>query len=193
MKNLNLVFNVVLLVAVVILFILVIRKPEEDVKPVSTVSKTIAYVNSDTLWDKYEFVKEIKSEIDSFESGLQKQYEVKAKAFQADYEDFVKKGQKGLLSQVDQERIGGQLSQRNQDLMALQQDLNIKLQNKTMELNSKVQDTIFSFLKRLNKKTGYSYIMQYSKGGTILVANDSLEITKKVVEGLNKEYEKFKK
>jgi outer membrane protein len=41
-------------------------------------------------------------------------------------------------------------------------------------------------LKSLQSQIGYDYILSYSKGGgQVLLANDSLEITKEVLELLN--------
>ena len=40
-------------------------------------------------------------------------------------------------------------------------------------------------LKTLSSKIGYDYILSYSRGGQILLANDSLNITKEVLDLLN--------
>jgi Skp family chaperone for outer membrane proteins len=45
-------------------------------------------------------------------------------------------------------------------------------------------------LKSLQSQIGYDYILSYSKGGgQVLLANDSLEITKEVLELLNSKKE----
>ena len=40
-------------------------------------------------------------------------------------------------------------------------------------------------LKTLSSQIGYDYILSYSRGGQILLANDSLDITKQVLQLLN--------
>ncbi|HNE28198.1 MAG TPA: hypothetical protein PLW66_03475, partial [Saprospiraceae bacterium] len=40
-------------------------------------------------------------------------------------------------------------------------------------------------LKTLSDKIGYDYILSYSRGGQILLANDSLDITNEVLQLLN--------
>ena len=45
------------------------------------------------------------------------------------------------------------------------------------------------FMRKFNKDRNYNYVLGFQKGGGILFANDSLDITKDVVEGLNKEFE----
>jgi outer membrane protein len=43
------------------------------------------------------------------------------------------------------------------------------------------------FLKH-HKTKSYNFVLGYQKGGGILYANDSLDITREVVVGLNNEY-----
>lgn len=194
MKNINLVLNAIALIAIGVLFVLFFNKKDTQiVKKGIDGPLSIAYVNSDTLWEKYEFVNEIKSELDSFETGLQTSYNAKATAFQNAYSEFMKKGQAGLLSSVEQEAQSKRLTAQQEELMKLNQDLTTELNNRTQELNNKVQDTILSFLKKYNQKAKYTYIMQYTKAGAMLVAHDSLDITKDVVEKLNEEYKSFSK
>ena len=40
-------------------------------------------------------------------------------------------------------------------------------------------------LKTLSSQIGYDYIFSYSRGGQILLANDSLDITRQVLDLLN--------
>ena len=195
MKNINLLLNVIALAAIGVLFILFFnnKKGCSNSNNASVGNSNIAYINSDTLWQKYNFVKEIESELDTFETALQASYNTKASAFEKAYTEFMKKGQAGLLSALEQEQIGKKLTAQQDELMKLNQELTLQLNNKTQELNNKVQDTILSFLKKYNEQTNYTYIMQYTKAGAILVANDSLDITTDVVNKLNDEYKEFSK
>jgi Skp family chaperone for outer membrane proteins len=40
-------------------------------------------------------------------------------------------------------------------------------------------------LKTLSSQIGYDYILSYTRGGQVLLANDSLDITKQVLDLLN--------
>jgi outer membrane protein len=52
---------------------------------------------------------------------------------------------------------------------------------------------VTAFLKRYNRQYQYDYIMGYKTGGEILVSNDTLDITRSVLDALNKEYNDRKK
>jgi len=158
----------------------------------TTTSLSIAYVNSDTLWNKYGFTKDIEKQLQGIEEGYQNQYLKKANAFQMAYNDFAKKAQAGLLSANDQQRISQQLGGQENELMMLDQQLSLQLADTTRKLNAMVQDTILSFLEKYNETANYTYILQYTKGGAVLITDEALDITEAILEGLNKEYEEVK-
>ena len=58
-----------------------------------------------------------------------------------------------------------------------------------LNMNLRLLDTVNAFLKRFNAKYGYDYILAYKSMGEILIANDTLDITRSVLEELNKEYQ----
>jgi outer membrane protein len=52
---------------------------------------------------------------------------------------------------------------------------------------------VTAYLKRYNRQYQFDYIMGYKAGGEILVSNDTLDITRSVLDGLNSEYHQRKK
>ena len=42
--------------------------------------------------------------------------------------------------------------------------------------------------KKYNRENGYQYVLGYQKGGNILYATPDLDVTQKLIDGLNKEY-----
>ena len=60
--------------------------------------------------------------------------------------------------------------------------------------NEKLYNKVAEFLKQYAKTKGYKLVLTYSKANpTVLYADESLDVTKAVVEGLNAEYKKDKK
>jgi outer membrane protein len=53
-------------------------------------------------------------------------------------------------------------------------------------MGDSVHSRLVAVLKDLNKSNNYFYVMGYQRGNGILFANDSLDITKQVLEELNK-------
>lgn len=195
MKKAQLFLNVFFLIAIVVFAVLFFKAHSGgcDSKKATKGNLSIAYINSDTLWEKYEYVKKNMAELDTFKAALQNTFNLKQVAFQKAQTDAEAKDKKGLFSAIERQRVSAQLAQQNQELMQLNQELTTKLSQKTQAMELTVQDTILATLKRYNKDKKYTYILQYVKGNSVLIADESLDITSDVVKLLNKNYDKYKK
>lgn len=188
----GIVFNIFIFLAIAVLYFLFFTsKNNEQVQAVSLKSTlTIAYVDSDTLWENYQFVKDTKKELDNLEMQLNNNYKAQAMAFKAEYDNYLKTGASLSLSEQKKKEAG--LQQKQQSMMALEKTLGDQILEKKQSKNMELQDSIFSYIKRFNQGPKYSFIMEKSRVSGILFANDSLNITKIVIKGLNEAYEKGK-
>ncbi|MFH0894177.1 MAG: OmpH family outer membrane protein [Bacteroidota bacterium] len=198
MKKLNLILNIILLVAVAVLYVLFFtenKSSSDDTPgiPSSAKGSKIAYVNSDSLWTDYTFVSDQKLVLQAFQKNLETQYGAKMKAFENEYNAYIKRASAGLLTLDEQKKTETQLSEKQKKLMEMDQQLTAQYADKELSTNRMIQDSIVSYVQRFNRKYHFTYILAYSKGGGILYANDSLDITNSVLKGLNEDYSKFKK
>lgn len=200
MKNISLLLNALLLAAVAYLYYLHFA----DGKPTATTSagkeivtngcvpekvKTskIVYINADSLFDKYEYVKEIKKSAESHKAILEKNYNSKAQRFQDDYMEYQQRASQGAISLEQAKATEDDLMKRKMELEAMEDELS-RLIEDTQRKNSEIQQDITTFLTEHNNNN-YNYVLAYTAlGGGILYASDSLDITNEVVEGLNKRY-----
>lgn len=74
-----------------------------------------------------------------------------------------------------------------QDLQELQERLSMELDQETASYNNALRDSLQSFLKAFNKDKGFKLILSKA-GDNMLLADPTMDITKEVVEGLNKAY-----
>jgi len=58
-----------------------------------------------------------------------------------------------------------------------------------MENLTKLYESILDYLESYNREKGYSVILGKNQTGNVLHAQDELDITKEVVDGLNAKYE----
>ena len=56
--------------------------------------------------------------------------------------------------------------------------------------NEEVRRSVVNYVKEYNKKSQYNYVLTYTDGpgGVVILANDSLDITNEILEGLNAQY-----
>lgn len=204
MKNLSLVLNGVLAVAIAILFYQVhslkntgisteVSSADATVKPAIIASSTklgdakIAYVNTDSINEHYAYIADFTKVIRNKKATLEAQMQSMTAKFQAEYEAFQQSAQAGVAPQAELQKQQQYLERQQQELANKElqlQNLGVELEEKNMELNKSVKD----YLLKINNGR-FDYILSYSDlMPTILLTNPKLDITPEVLQGINDEY-----
>lgn len=186
MKQASLILNVILLVAVAGLYYLRFTdKDKNEFIPVSgPASKSkIVFVNSDSLMENYSLFKDMLEDMghkrDSLDKALMNKGSVLEKEIKI-YQDNA-----AGMSPSERQLREEALMKKQQSLMAERDGLLDKLKEEEAQLTDSIHSDLMSYLIEFNKARGYDFILGYSRGGGILLASDSLDITKQVVKGLN--------
>ena len=209
MKNLSLIINGVLVIAVAILFYQVhslkttgvvsaSSSSEAEVKPTIIASSTnladakIAYVNTDSINEHYQYIADFTKVIRTKKASLEAQMQSMTAKFQQEYEAFQQSAQAGVAPQSELQKQQASLERQQQELSNKElqmQNLGVELEEKNMELNKSVKD----YLQKINNGR-FDYILSYSDlMPTILLTNPKLDITTEVLKGINDEYNAKKK
>ncbi len=201
--NINTLLNVITLVGLIVLYVLFFTnktgtgdKPGIDSSAIEKLDENIpniAYVNSDSIIENYTLYEEMQDDLEKKQEEMQSQLQWKRSQFEKDARAFYEKlNSGGFLTRQSAEEEQQKLAKREQEIMEMSQKLSNDLANIEIKWHSKILDTITSFLKRYNTKKNYDYILGYSKGGGILLANDSLDLTEEILIKLNTQYAKSK-
>lgn len=192
MKQASLILNIVLLAAVAFLYYKVYSKPETEAVaatiPLTSEngmpSNAIVFLNSDSLLSEYNYFNSLKKKLETKQDSIDKSLNIKAKLLETDVERYQQRaaGMSPEQRAQEEERLMG----RQQNLMQLKQSMLEELQMEESVMNDSIHDNLTRFLREYNKEKKYLYILGYQRGSGILLANDSLDITKEVLEGLNK-------
>jgi len=199
MKQLSLVLNVVLIIAVGVLFFLHFSGSGKGRETsASTEQKTatspmakaghIAYVEIDTLLNNMNMYEDLSTNLADKQKKMETEFSTKYKNFQNQVNDFQNKVQKGLLTSREAQELDQQLSSRRMDLENQRNDFLRQLQEENQVSQNKVINYIMEYLDDYNKDGKYEYILSYSFGGGVLYADDSLDITAEVLKGINEKY-----
>lgn len=148
-------------------------------------SGKIAYVNVDTLQEKYAYWKTESTALAAEQSSLESELQRSAQQLQNDYAAFQQKAQSGNISEAEGKATQQRLAQMQQSLETRRATMSEQLQVKQVAFSEKLQKNIDDFLAIYNKDNKYDYIMSYTKSGQILYANKALDITEDVLKGLN--------
>ncbi len=199
MKNLSLGLNVVLIIAVAVLYYMFftahsnLEEVNTDVvlndtlvKESMAASSAVAYINVDSLLINYELYDTLETLLLERQKQLESQLNSKMQRFQREVNDFQKKVQMGsFLSQESAQRQQQELAQKEQNILILKEELSQKLANETMMMNQQLLDSVVNYVKIYNKEKKYQYILN---SVSFIHANDANNITPDIVEGLNKRY-----
>jgi len=149
----------------------------------------IAYVHIDSIVDSYDYYNMMKT-------ALMKKQEEEGGKIESRYRTLQRKAME-MQKQVDSRMMTPTTAQKKQqELMAAEQQIMVDKQNMEMQLGEESQnltlqvfDSIKVMLEEVNKEHHYKMILSSTKvGGTVLIGDANLDITSKVLAGMNKRY-----
>lgn len=190
MKNLPIILNIILFALVGHLYYLNSKSTPAApaVMPPASMAggAKIAFVNADTLDARYEWLKQQKEAIKQRIESSQKKLAGEEEALMKDATALQEKFQSGTMTQADAEKADNALRQRAQKLEEKKESLSKSLADDQKKAFDDLYANVEAQLKTLSAQIGYDYILSYTRGGQILMANDSLDITNQVLDLLNK-------
>ena len=201
MKRLPLILNIILALAVAVLYVLHFtgvgtgekNKPGTGLTAGVSDGSAIFYVQIDSVISQFDLATDLSAELEGKYNSSDAAFKAKQESYQKDVNDYQYKVQRGLITRSDAQAIEQQLYTKQQDLLKLQQDLTNEINEKQAVMNRQVINSIMEYLKQNSAEFNYKYVLGTSFGGNILYANDSLDITESIVKGLNEKYQKDKK
>jgi outer membrane protein len=190
LKNLQLIANISFGIAIAVLFFLhfsgasTTEQKNNIVSPkIELKSSKLVYVNTDSLWENYEYVKEIKKTLMNQRNQAEAEFAQKYQALANEEQNFREIAQR--LSEEEGIKQQQELLLKEQKLGEFRDQMQERLMKSEQEKNDQITKNITEYLKVAYLNTPYNYILGYTKGGGILFAHDSLDITQEVIKGLN--------
>ncbi len=207
MKKGSLIFNIVLAIAVIALFILHFtdrndtcsNTPAGDAaanstEKVSIPEGSIVYIQLDSLVSQYDMFNDLRTELEAKAEIIRTDLEKKGISFQRDTKDFENKVKKGLVTSSQAEKMQQDLLNRQAELQNYSMQKQQEIAEEETVMYNRVMDAITTYIEKYNKKKNYSLILTTSPTtNVVLNGNPELDITQEIVGGLNDEYIKSKK
>lgn len=200
MKNLSLIINAVLAIAVSALFIIVLydgksadgKGYETDGREVG--ASGIVYINTDSLLINYDYARVLSDILIRKEESSRTDLNERVKVFQQDMNEFQRKLQNnGFLSLERAQSEEGRLRRKEQELQELNNRFSNELMMEQDKMNRELRDTITNFLSGYCKNRSYRMVLSNTMGDNVLYAEESMDITKDVAAKLNARYQARKK
>jgi outer membrane protein len=197
-KNLSVVLNVVLFIAVGVLYYLHFSSGTAVVNP-SAVSgeqnnepeaQQIVYVNTDSLLENYESFKSNKAALEAKSRKAESDLATRTRSLENEFLSAQQKAQAGALTQEQGMKLEQQLMQKQQDLVQYRDNVARKLMEEEQKFNQELNDDIYEFLKTYGKDKGYKLVLGYTRGNSsMLYGGEGLDVTSEILQGLNTKYQ----
>lgn len=208
-KQVSLGLNVVLLLAVVVLYVLEFggskesatvsssrEKVEQMVDSATTaqnkeLSQIVAFINTDSIFANYQLAIDMRTELENEEKRLTQQLRNEESAFQQEYQRLQQKAP--TMSQFEGRMAEQDLLEKQQALVQLEERLSRKLITLEQSKNEELNLDIRAFLEKYTENKPYEVVLSYNEMGIIRWGDQRLDITSEVIELMNQAYAKEQK
>lgn len=193
MNQISLVLNIVLAVAVAVLYYLHFSGKGEAAQTRTSVNvpagENIVFVNTDSILTNYKYLEDAQAVLAQKREKAEKQLMSRQGTFRQAAESFQRRYQGGTMTPNEAQREQQALGQQEQELVAYRDNVTAGLMEEEKIITNRFYDTLVDYLKEYNKNKKYQFVFGYSKGGGILLANDKLDVTQDILKGLNDKYQ----
>ncbi len=190
MKYLSLVLNVVLLVAVIILYVLHFSgaKVESTSSPsdTSNVNLKFAYITSDSVLKHYEYLKVNRDQLEAKTKKMDQDLRNRTEGLRNEINAYQRNVSSMTLGQA--RATEEDLGKKQQNLQLYQQSLQQQLMQDEARLNKELYDRITVFLKKYGQERGLQVVLKFDPTSDVLFGSPGLDITDDVIKRLNDEY-----
>ena len=194
MKKLSLVLNIILIVAVGVLFFLQFsgesNEPQQEPGIMEAAEYSVGYINADSVLKNYDFFKEMQEKLQERGQKLEDEYKSRAEGLQKEVNDYQRNVNNLTIGQA--KAVEESLMKKQQNLRMLQESLSQELIKEESKVNQELYEKITSYLDDYSKSHGLQMVVKYNQGSDVLYASDSMNITNAVIKGLNEAYKKEK-
>jgi len=159
---------------------------QQDQAPVAVSGLKIAYIDVDSLLANYAFYQDLAEEMTRKEENYRLALTEENNKLQKEYAEHQRKLANSVYSSAERAQSEEtRLQKKNQALMEKSEKYSQELMAESNTNSQKISETIDNFVKEYNKSRGYNLIISKA---SLLFADDALNITAEVLEGLNAAY-----
>lgn len=192
MKNAPLITSIIALLGVILLFINKVSDKNVSSKENENISNNnkIAYVNLDTLVGAYDYYNEMQTKLYQTQNQKGGELDSRYKALQRKAYDISNQVRNNMMTNTKAQKLQQQLAAEEQKIMQDKQKYEMELAEEGQRINLEILDSVKNYLTIYNKDKNFNLIFSNDTlARTILIADDKMNITKEIVDSLNKRYQ----
>jgi outer membrane protein len=197
MKKLSIALFVVLSLAIIGLYILYFTGNKKSKTTTSSNTELpsggIAYVNIDSVIFKFDMFTDRRAELITKQKSAEAELNSKGTQYEKGVKDYQDKVNKGLITRATAAQMEQALTQQQQELITLRDNLQSNLMEEEQVMNRQILEYITKFLEDNKSLYNYQFILGKSFGGVVLYSDSTMDISQNVIDAVNKKYQAEKK
>ncbi len=146
-------------------------------------AQKIGHLNSQNILSGLQSVKEAESNLEAFQTQLQKKGQAMVEALQKRYQDVGRKEQQGELSPKQLDEESKKLKEEEAKIQQFEQEMQQQLLAKREELLQPILDKVNEAIASVSREQGFVYILDVGTG-VLLFADEQYDITAQVKQKL---------
>jgi len=192
-KNISIALNVVLAVAIAVLYYLHFSsQPDQPIQVENTEQGQkgdvfIAYIHSDSLVSKYQYALDENEKLQKRATEIERDYRNRAEGLQREIQDY--QSNVGSLTIGQARAIQENLGKKEQNLRLFQESARQELIEKEAGVSRELYNRITQFLETYSEENGIQIVVKFDPQSDVLYAGKGLDITDIVLENINKAYD----
>jgi outer membrane protein len=179
-----------LVAAVAVLFYLQFAGTKSKTNESSGLPKDlkIAYINSDSVLQNYDYFKVNKDKLEAKGKKLDQDLQTRAQSLQGEFEQYQRSASTLTMGQA--RAVEEDLAKKRQNLEMYQQTLSQEMIGEQEKVNLEIYRRVTEFLKQYGDQNGLQVVLKYNSQSDLLFANPAMDISKQVIVGLNESFKK---
>jgi outer membrane protein len=189
MKNISLILNAILFVAVAVLYYLHFSPKTNAVSGENSTNVSdlkIAYINSDSVLKYYEFFNVNKDKLEAKGKKLDQDFRNRAQSLQNDISSYQRNVGSMTIGQA--KAVEEDLGKKQQNLQLYQRSLEQEIMTDQAKMNEDLYAKITAYLKQYGEEKGLQVVLKYDPTSDLLFGGKALDITQDVIKGLNEAF-----
>ena len=163
---------------------------QQEQSPITVSGLKIAFVDVDSLLANYTFYQDLAEEMMRKQENYSLALAEEKNKIEQDIKDFNNKVEHQVFSSAERQNAEyNRIGKRQQALEERAAKYSQELNDESNANSIKIGETVDNYIKEYNKTHGYNLIISRS---SLLYADDALNITAEILEGLNADYQSGK-
>ena len=189
MKNVSMVLNVIMAIAIMGLYYLHFSGPHEATvaRSVSGGNLKLAYINSDSVLKYYDYFKVNRVKLEAKGKKLDQDLKNRATSLQGEIESYQRNVNSMTIGQA--RAVEEDLGKKRQNLQLYQESLSQQMQGDQEKMTKDLYNKVTAYLKKYGQERGLQVVFKYDATSDLLFGGDSLDISSDVTKGLNEAYQ----